>query len=175
VNELLDYSDDDNDSGPVEEANEDDVFQDSKSNDDADDSDNDSDLRNIPNGITGNELVENIVQLWRKHRSSLVTDFAVAGWMLSPLDVVQNDVANNRDGDHNLAVDRVLSKIFHHQTEEELGTNKDRFCTEYQQFSKKSGESFGDARKYIWNSESLQNWSSAIWHSQYSLDFTKVC
>ena len=99
---------------------------------------------------------------------SLVTDFAVAGLMLSPWEDVQNDVANNRDGDHNLAVDCVFSKVFHNQTKEELGTTKDRFWTEYEQFSKKIGSSYGDGCKYIWNSELLQQRLSEIWHSQYS-------
>ena len=94
--------------------------------------------------------------------------------MLSPLEDVQNDVANNCDGYHYLAVDRVLSKLPHNQTEEELGATKDMFWTEYPEFSKRIGLTYGDGRKYIWNSELLQKQSSAIWHAQYSAAFTKV-
>ena len=56
------------------------------------------------------------------------------GWMLCPIKEVmedmqsaQNDRSAEERGEYILAVDRVIGKLFHENTEEELGIIKDTF------------------------------------------------
>ena len=128
----------------------------------------------LPTGIIGSDLGQNILQLWKKRRKKLVSDFAIAGWLLSPLEEVRQDVKANRTGDDNAAMDRVLNKLLHGNNEVEMGELKDSFWTEWEMFHSRSGDGFGPLRKYIWNSELLRRRESAKWHAQYSLPFTKV-
>jgi hypothetical protein len=70
-------------------------------------------------------------------------------------------------------MDRILNKMYHNLTDDELGGVKDMFWTEWNEFSTKTGR-YGDGRKYIWNSEWIRKRKSAQWHSQYSVAYTEV-
>jgi hypothetical protein len=60
-------------------------------------SDNDSVFSNLPVGTgTGRDLGVQIVYLWNKRRGQMVSDFCVAGWMLSPLEEVLCDAKEGR-------------------------------------------------------------------------------
>ena len=181
--EELDEREDANDDAPPEEGGSDreydDMLEDAQedpevSNDDDDDPDDLSDL-GLPKGLSGTELGSNIIELWRRRRTKLVSDFAIAGWLLSPLEEVRGHVKQNREGYHDTAMDRILQKMYHYLTEEELGNVMDTFWTEYDTFVNRTGASYGAGRKYIWNSELLRQRHSAQWHAQYSLKSTKVC
>jgi len=63
--------------------------------------------------------------------------------------------------------------MYHRATEEELGNIKDKFWTEYDEFSNKTGR-FGHGHKYIWNSDLIRKRMSAKWHAQYSVQYTEV-
>jgi hypothetical protein len=105
----------------------------------------------------------------------LVSDFAIAGWLLSPLEEVRAHAKQYRDGSHDSAMDRILKKMYHNLTEEELGNVMDTFWTEFDTFVNRTGASYGPGRKFIWNSDLLRQRQSAQWHAQYSLKSTKVC
>jgi hypothetical protein len=86
------------------------------------------------------------VSLWKKRRTKLVSDYAIAGWMLCPIKEVMEDMQSaQRDhtaevrGGYILAVDRVIAKLFHENTAEELGVIKDTFWAEWQIFRGKTG------------------------------------
>jgi hypothetical protein len=117
------------------------------------------------------------VSLWKKRRTKLVSDYAIAGWMLCPIKEVMEDMQGaQRDhtaevrGGYILAVDRVIAKLFHENTAEELGVIKDTFWAEWQKFRGKTGPFY--SRAYIWNSEHLRTGASHLWHQQYSIPFT---
>jgi Protein of unknown function (DUF 659) len=147
--------------------------------DDDEDSDNGSIFDNLPNGRgTGKDLGAQIVYLWKVRKEKMVSDFCIAGWLLSPLEEVMGDVAmgrtdNNTNKEVMAAMDRLLAKMYHRLKEDELGQVMDKFWTEYYDFSKKVGH-FGGHRRYIWNSELLRRRKSAMWHAQYSVPFTEV-
>jgi Protein of unknown function (DUF 659) len=136
------------------------------------DSDEDSTPR-LPYATTGRDLGRNIVNIWKKRKQNMVSDFCIAGWLLSPLEEVMVDVKACKTGDNNEAMDRILGKMYYRLTEEELGTLKDTFWTEWDEFSTKTGR-FGHGRKYIWNSDLIRKRKSAKWHSQYSVSHTEV-
>lgn len=122
---------------------------------------------------TGRDFGQNIITLWNKRKGQMVSDYAIAGWLLSPLEDVMIDVKNGRTRESNEAMDRILNKQYHNLTEDELGMVKDKFWTEFNEFSTKTGR-FGGGRRYIWNSELLRKRHSAKWHGQYSVAFTEV-
>lgn len=137
-------------------------------------SDDDSVFSNLPVGTgTGRDLGVQIAYLWNKRRGQMVSDFCVAGWMLSPLEEVLCDAKEGRSAESNLAMDLLLGKLYHRLTEDELDAVKDKFWTEYDEFISKTGR-FGGARRYIWNSDLLRKRHSAKWHAQYSVPFTEV-
>jgi Protein of unknown function (DUF 659) len=142
-------------------------------------SDEDSNLNDLPSGNGGGkQLGSDITFLWNKRKRNMVSDFCIAGWMLSPLEDVMLDVSLSRASsldttENNSAMDRILAKFYHDRTEEELGEVMDTFWTEYDAFTTKTGQ-FGSHRRYIWNSELLRKRHSAKWHAQYSVPFTKV-
>lgn len=166
------------DEEPVDEEEEDETMESmllAGHEDDPDDegiSDDDSDL-GLPFGPTGEQFGTNIRTLWAKRKVNMVSDFCIAGWLLSPLDEVMEDVKSARNVFSNQAMDRILNKLYHNLTEDELGGVKDKFWTEWNDFSTKTGR-YGDGRKYIWNSEWIRKRKSAQWHSQYSVAYTEV-
>lgn len=141
---------------------------------DEDDEDHDDRDGDIIVGCTGAGFGKNIITLWEKRRYCMASDFCIAGWMLSPLEEVMNDVKSGRDSDTNEAMDRILTKMYHYYKDEELDALKDLFWTEHEEFLNKYG-AFGGFRKYIWNSGLLRQRKSAKWHAQYSVPNTKVC
>ena len=135
-------------------------------------SDDESQL-SVEEGNSGTDLMDNILRLWNKRRVNMMSDFSIAGWLLSPLEEVMQDVKNNRIAMDNWAMDRILDKFYYRETETERGRIKDAFWTEFSEFNNKTGR-FGEGRTYIWNSELLRRRMSAKWHAQYSVAHTDV-
>jgi hypothetical protein len=115
------------DEEPVDEEEEDETMESmllAGHEDDPDDegiSDDDSDLGL---GSTGEQFGTNIRTLWAKRKVNMVSDFCIAGWLLSPLDEVMEDVKSARNVFSNQAMDRILNKLYHNLTENELGGGK---------------------------------------------------
>ena len=97
----------------------------------------------------GNE----IVSLWKKRRTKLVSDYAIAAWMLSPIDEIRLQVSEHHNGSDCLTVERVLTKLYSGD-DVDMGTLVDQFWVEWEMFHSKTGESYG--RKFIWNSQLLR-------------------
>jgi hypothetical protein len=135
-------------------------------------SDSEASIVHVGTG-TGSDFGKHILTLWNKRKTQMVLDYAIPGWLLSPLEDVLNDVRVERAGVHNDAMDRLLTKMNYNLTEEELGELKDTFWTEFDEFTTKTGR-FGGPRKYIWNSDLIRRRKSAKWHAQYSVAFTQV-
>ena len=161
---------------------DDDEFMDMTANDDSDgyggygdgSDDESSVFRTLPPGTgTGKDFGAHILYLWNKRKENMVSDFAIAGWLLSPLGKVMEDVRLGQKPSHDNAMDRILAKFYHHLKDDEMGQVLDKFWTEYNEFGTKTGV-FGGHRKYIWNSDLLRKRHSAKWHAQYSVPYTEV-
>jgi len=144
-----------------------------------------------------------LMKHWAKRCKHLTSDFAVAGWMLSPLPWVMDDCRENNRGSHRLAskwkaylpsfcdwcrqvmtltfdlspllflpVERVIDKLYAGKSRDAIGSAKNEFWTEWDDFVAKRGDSYG--RKHIWNSSNLCDGRVHIWHQQNSLPFTNV-
>lgn len=122
---------------------------------------------------SGVDFGTNLKFLWNKRKDHLVSDFCIAGWLLSPLEDVMEDVKESRSGVSDVAMDRLLKKMYHNLKEDEMGKVMDKFWTEFDSFSNKRGV-FGEDRKYIWNSDLIRKRRSAKWHAQYSVPYTEV-
>ncbi len=52
-----------------------------------------------------------VKQSWMKRKQLLEHDFAIAGWALSILPKVREDVRLRLDGDKRIAIERVIAKL----------------------------------------------------------------
>eukprot|EP00428_Durinskia_dybowskii_P004068 CAMPEP_0170291710 /NCGR_PEP_ID=MMETSP0116_2-20130129/45948_1 /TAXON_ID=400756 /ORGANISM="Durinskia baltica, Strain CSIRO CS-38" /LENGTH=1013 /DNA_ID=CAMNT_0010543199 /DNA_START=29 /DNA_END=3070 /DNA_ORIENTATION=+ len=142
------------------------------SHDHSDSSTDDSD-----NSTISASLGQKVVNIWKKRREKLVSDFAIAGWLLSPIPDVFEDSSSNMDGEHRLAVDRLLKKMMGAglaDDSDELASIMNTFWFEYEQFKSKSGPF---DRAYIWNPNNqdlILGTRSHLWHKTNSYFHTKV-
>jgi len=121
-------------------------------------------------------LGQRVIDIWRKRRDKLVTDFAIAGWMVSPMRDIYEDARKNMDGDHRDAVDRLLEKMVaseYADDSEELAKIMNTFWDEFEHFRSKSGHY---QKTYIWSvtNSDLTTGKSYLWHKKNSLIQTKV-
>jgi hypothetical protein len=164
---------------PVDDIDDDDEFDNllvsghDEGDEDGEGLSDDDSVLGVDLGSTGEQFGRSIVSLWRKRKVNMESDYCVAGWLLSPLEDVMCDVKASKTGDHNEAMDRILTKMYHNRNDEELGNVKDKFWTEWEDFNSKTGR-YGAGRKYIWNSDLIRKRKSAQWHAQYSVAFTEV-
>ena len=163
-----------NDGGPCDGSLEEDEYTSmlAQGYDDDDDDDEERDV-GVTNATSGRDLGRSIMTLWNSRKVKMVSDFCIAGWLLSPLEEVMEDVRTNRTGSHTDSMDRIIKKMYYSCNDDELGTIMDKFWTEWDEFHTRAGR-FGDGRKYIWNSELLRRRKSAKWHAQYSVPNTEV-
>ena len=116
-----------------------------------------------------------ILLSWNKRRLKLASDFAIAAWMLCPIDEIMNHVKENRCGEHNLAMDRVIKVMFYDLDPALLAVTVDIFWTEFEAFHGRRGTGHpAFDRDYIWNSQHLREGSSHLWHKQYSVHSTTI-
>jgi hypothetical protein len=160
-----------------EPLDDDDEFDDMVAEGHDEDGEGLSDDDNVPElhvgSGTGKDFGKHIRTIWNKRKTQMVSDFCIAGWLLSPLEEVVMDVRSARTSAHNDAMDRILGKLYHFLMDNELDKLKDTFWTEFDEFNSKSGR-FGGGRKYIWNSDLIRRRHSAKWHAQYSVQWTEV-
>ncbi len=155
----------------------------SKPHDDSSDEDTDSHESEYDSETCAEEdsdtmpsLGQKVIDIWNKRRNKLVNDFTVAAWLLSPIPDVYQDSITNSTGDHRMAVDRLLKKMFASSLaddSDELATLFNDFWEEFEHFKSKTGP-FDKA--YIWkaNNPDLFNGRSYMWHKKNSLPFTKI-
>lgn len=121
-------------------------------------------------------LGQRVADLWQKRREKLISDFAVAGWLLSPIPEIYQDASLHMTGSHRTAVDRLLKKMFASEfadDSDELARIMNTFWDEFELFRSKSGH-FGTA--YIWNANNndLSLGKSHVWHKKNSYFQTKI-
>jgi hypothetical protein len=121
-------------------------------------------------------LGNKVIDIWKKRREKLVTDFAIAGWLLSPIPEVYEDSRLNMTGEHRDAVDRLLKKMMGAglaDDSDELAAIMYTFWSEFEQFKTKSGHF---AKSYIWNPRNtdIVNGRSHFWHRTNSFFHTEV-
>jgi len=73
---------------------------DSDSNDDSNVVDYSSDTEDSECDESPKTLGEKVTDLWKKRRGKLVSDFAIAGWLLSPIPEIYDDSKLNMTGAH---------------------------------------------------------------------------
>lgn len=123
-----------------------------------------------------NTLGQKVIDIWQKRRDKLVSDFCIAGWLLSPMPEVRSDADENMTGAHRNAVDRLLKQMYAAELaddSDELGGILNTFWSEYEHFQNKSGVF---EKAYIWNktNSDLQLGKSHMWHKKNSYFQTKV-
>jgi len=121
-------------------------------------------------------LGQKVIDIWQKRRPKLVSDFAIAGWLLSPIPEIFADSKANMDGAHKAAVDRLLKKMYAAELaddSDELARIMNTFWDEFEDFKSKKGV-FGTA--YIWNANNtdLVEGKSHSWHKKHSFCSTKI-
>ena len=125
---------------------------------------------------TTKTLGDKVIALWQKRRDKLVSDFAIAGWLLSPMSEIRIDSHNNMTGVHRNAVDRLLKKMYGAalaDDSDELAGILNTFWAEFELFQNKLGPF---EKPYIWNTTNsdLQLGKSHIWHKKNSFFDTKI-
>ena len=121
-------------------------------------------------------LGQKVLEIWSKRRSRLVTDFAIAGWLLCPILDIYKDSSSEQNGDHRSAVDRLLKKMMGSEfadDSDELALIMNTFWEEFEQFKTKSGPF---EKAYIWSETNtdLNLGKSHIWHKKNSYYQTKI-
>ena len=121
-------------------------------------------------------LGEQVQYLWMKRRHKLVTDFAIAGWLLSPLPDVYADSSLNMTGEYRDAVDRLIQKIMaseYSDDSDELSMIMNTFWDEFEQFKSKTGPF---QKSYIWSdtNRDLLVGKSHFWHKKNSYFQTTI-
>lgn len=121
-------------------------------------------------------LGQKVSEIWSKRRCRLVTDYAIAGWLLCPILDIYKDSSSQQNGEHRSAVDRLLKKMMGSELaddSDELALIMNTFWEEFEQFKTKSGPF---EKAYIWSDTNtdLALGKSHIWHKKNSYYQTKV-
>jgi hypothetical protein len=117
-----------------------------------------------------------VLDKWNNRRQKIVSDFAIAGWMLSPIPEIQEQVRSMECADHRMCLERVVVKMFKPdmETDEEMDSLVHDFWKEYQDFRDHVGIYDPKSRRSLWNNSALTDGRSHSWHQMYSLVYTKV-
>lgn len=87
-------------------------------------------------------LGDKVIDIWNKRRYKLVTDFAIAGWLLSPIPDIYEDSKIHMNGHHRKTVKRLLKKLMGSHLpgdSDELSEIMNNFWEEFEQFKSKAG------------------------------------
>jgi hypothetical protein len=140
-----------------------------------DDAEDTTDSESVYSDAT-KSLGQKVKELWFKRREKLITDFAIAGWLLSPIHQIYDDSTRHMSGDHRDAVDRLLKKLMGSDfadDSDELADVMNTFWEEFEQFKNKSGPF---QKAYIWSEQNrdLLLGKSHLWHKKNSYFQTKI-
>ena len=58
---------------------------------------------------------QQVKKAWAKRSSKIMSDFSIAGWMLSVVPEIRRDVEDNAGGHHRLAMERIIMKLHAHE------------------------------------------------------------
>ncbi len=119
-----------------------------------------------------------VKQSWMKRKQLLEHDFAIAGWALSILPKIREDVELNLDGDKRIAIERVIAKLHvvpnpnSKVANDEVVVIIDTFWKEFGDFQNKTGV-YGLYPGRFLLPDAI-NGNSHLWHELYSLPYTNV-
>ncbi len=119
-----------------------------------------------------------VKQSWMKRKQLLEHDFAIAGWSLSILPEIRDDVRLNLDGDKRIAIERVIAKLHvapnpnSKVANDEIDVIIDTFWKEFSDFQNKTGV-YGLRPGRFLLPDAI-NGNSHLWHELYSLPYTNV-
>jgi len=119
-----------------------------------------------------------VKQSWMKRKQLLEHDFAIAGWALSILPEIRDDVRLNLDGDKRIAIERVIAKLHvapnpnSKVANDEIDVIIDTFWKEFSDFQNKTGV-YGLRPGRFLLPDAI-NGNSHLWHELYSLPYTSV-
>ena len=113
-----------------------------------------------------------ISSLWNEREKNINTYYAVTGWMLCVIPHIREDVLKNAQNKHHIQVNNVIKTSFSGSTEKELHGTLDTFWSKYTKFNHKND--LFDRNEFIWNSKTISDGNSHLWHQKYSLSSTKV-
>mgnify|MGYP001810512301 CR=1 FL=1 len=121
-------------------------------------------------------LGQKVIDIWTKRRKKLVSDYAISGWLLSPIPEVFEDARINMTGDHRDAMERLVQKTMGSRfadDSDELAGIMNKFWSEFEHFRTKTGHF---AKAYIWNPKNpdLLLGRSHLWHRTNSYFHTEI-
>ncbi len=120
-----------------------------------------------------------VKQSWMMKRKQLLEhDFAIAGWALSILLEIRDDVRLNLDGDKRIAIERVIAKLHVEPnpnskvSNDEIVVIIDTFWKDFGDFQNKTGVYGLHLGRFLL--PDAINGNSHLWHELYSLLYTNV-
>jgi hypothetical protein len=125
----------------------------------------------------GQSLTNKIMRMWIHRRETLVHDYSLVGYMLSPIPAIMERCSANRTETLSNASEHLIEKfildpgLVGSQHSKELAFLIDKFNDEYRDFTNKRGK-FNKAN--IWITASDENTQGYCWHQKYSLGCTDV-
>lgn len=116
-----------------------------------------------------------VLLAWKGRRQALVSDWAIAGWLLCPIPQIYDD-AKSYKAEHIRAMDRLIRKLMApllEQDEQKLGEFINDFWDEHRDFHSKKGNY---DRPHIWyeNNPDFLSQQSHVWHQKNSLRTTNA-
>jgi hypothetical protein len=131
-----------------------------------DDASDDEEEGVAPTPVT--TMYQSIATAWHKRQGALVHDYAIAGWLLSPVQEIRADVASNMTMDVRKALERVTLKLLGYaSTKKQQGEMLNTLWAQYEHFQNKTGHYA--SRDHIWSSPDLERGDSHVWHRKNTL------
>ena len=142
-------------------------------------SDNDSDDDNEELTPTNSVMSfgRQFIWHWNKRKVRIEHEYATAGWALCVMEDVRKDVLSRMTGDHQDAIDKVVSRL-HAPPNPNTNTSSltiaeilDTFWNEFKAFQQRTYPYDAASR---WLSQDVAKGNSYLWHEKYSIRQTKV-
>ena len=134
---------------------------------DSDDDNHESLVRSIHD----QHITTKIAAVWRHRKKKFNSNYAITGWILSTIPQIQEDVLARMKGWHRDSNEHVITKLYAHDIDVDIGTICDTFWNEFKHFQQKIGVFASPAR---WNTADAVNGKSHLWHEKYSRPWTDV-
>ena len=97
------------------------------------------------------------------------SNYAIAAWALCVRSEIREDVKNRLAGDHRIAIEGVIQKLYSHNFDANVTLLIDTFWDEHKSFMNETGVFAMPSR---WNVPDAIQGNSHLWHEKYSLPYT---
>ena len=140
---------------------------------DSDSNNENEDEGNLNTNVSStNNLGDQIFNFWNLRKKKIVSDFAILGWLLCPVEEVHKDMTVNFHEDHMNQAEKVLRKLLHTDTDEEFSVHYNTFREEHRKFMRKID--MFEAKNKMWQSTLLDHGKVHEWHDIFSINSTQV-